>query len=177
MIPTLIRLFLLMTIWVALQGTLSVGNVLLGALFGGAILRISTPLFAPEEATAARAEGTGFRPFRRLWRILVLTLVFFRELVVSALQVARYTIQPTLQVQPAIVEYPLDVQTGREITALANLISLTPGTLSLDVSPDCQCLYVHAISVETEDGAEVISEIKGSLEKHVSRALGPRGAS
>jgi multicomponent Na+:H+ antiporter subunit E len=57
---------------------------------------------------------------------------------------------------------------------LANLISLTPGTLSLDVSPDCHCLYVHAISVETEDGAEVIDDIKGSLEKHVARALGPR---
>jgi multicomponent Na+:H+ antiporter subunit E len=57
---------------------------------------------------------------------------------------------------------------------LANLISLTPGTLSLDVSPDKRCLYVHAMSVETDDGTEVIDGIKTSLEKHVSRALGPK---
>jgi len=92
----------------------------------------------------------------------------------SALQVARYTIQPTLQIRPAIIEYPLDVRSAREITVLANMISLTPGTLSMDVSPDCECLYIHAITVSTEDGSEVITDIKGSLEKHVARALGPR---
>jgi multicomponent Na+:H+ antiporter subunit E len=159
--------------WVALQGTLSVGNVLLGVLFGGAILRISGPLFEEEAPADVDSARGGIRPFRRLWRVLVLMLVFFRELVVSALQVARYTIQPSLQIQPAIIEYPLDVQTGREITMLANLISLTPGTLSLDVSPDCDCLFVHAISVETDDGSEIVTEIKGSLEKHVHRAIGP----
>jgi len=174
MVATLIRLLLLVLLWVALQGTLSVGNVLLGLIFGGGILRLSRPLFDPEDPTESRKLSEGVRPLLRLWRIFVLLLVFLRELVVSALQVARYTIQPTLQIRPAIIEYPLDVKTGREITVLANLISLTPGTLSLDVSPDCECLYVHAISVDTDDGAEVISDIKGSLEKHVSRALGPR---
>jgi multicomponent Na+:H+ antiporter subunit E len=158
---------------VALQGTLSVGNVLLGLLFGGAILRLSGPVFEEEAPTESGRLGAGIRPFRRLWRVIVLVLVFFRELTVSALQVARYTIQPTLQIRPAIIEYPLDVQTGREITALANLISLTPGTLSLDASPNCECLYIHAISVETADGSEVIADIKGSLEKHVHLALGP----
>jgi len=174
MVATLIRLLLLVLLWVALQGTMSVGNVLLGVIFGAAILRVSTPLFDPEDSIETRRLSEGIRPFSRLWRIVVLFLVFIRELTVSALQVARYTIQPTLQIRPAIIEYPLDVQTGREITILANLISLTPGTLSLDVSPDCHCLYIHAISVETDDGSEVIADIKGSLEKHVGLALGPR---
>jgi multicomponent Na+:H+ antiporter subunit E len=43
----------------------------------------------------------------------------------------------------------------------------------MDVSPDRSAIYVHAISVSSRDGQEVIDEIKGSLEKHVSRALGP----
>ena len=176
MVATLVRLLILMLIWVALQGTLSVGNVLLGLLFGGAILRVSAPLFDANDASESRRLSEGVRPLSRLWRVLVLLVVFLRELVVSALEVARYTLQPSLQIRPAIIEYPLDVQTGREITTLANLISLTPGTLSLDVAPDCHCLYVHAISVETDDGAEVIADIKGSLEKHVRRALGPREA-
>jgi multicomponent Na+:H+ antiporter subunit E len=174
MVATLIRLSFLVLIWVALQGTLSVGNVLLGLIFGGAILRVSAPLFDPDDPAESRRLREGVRPLRRLWRALVLLLVFLRELVVSALEVARYTLQPTLQIRPAIVAYPLDVQTGREITMLANLISLTPGTLSLDVSPDKRCLYVHAMSVETDDGTEVIDGIKTSLEKHVSRALGPK---
>jgi multicomponent Na+:H+ antiporter subunit E len=174
MVTTLVRLLVLTLIWVALQGSLSVGTVLLGVVFSGLILRVSAPLFDPNDASEAGQLGRHIRPFVRLWRVFVLLLVFLRELVVSAVEVARYTLQPTLQIHPAIIEYPLDVQTGREITMLANLISLTPGTLSLDVSPDCHCLYVHAISVETEDGAEVIDDIKGSLEKHVARALGPR---
>jgi len=174
MVATLVRLLFLVLVWVALQGTLSVGNVLLGLLFGVAILQVSAPLFDSDDAAESKQLRDGVRPLRRLWRVFVLLLVFLRELVVSALQVARYTVQPTLRIRPAIIEYPLDVQTDREITMLANLISLTPGTLSLDVAPDCHCLYVHAISVETDDGAEVIDDIKGSLEKHVSRALGPR---
>lgn len=173
MVTTLVRLLVLALLWVALQGTLSIGNVLLGVIFSTAILWVSNPLFDSTDPTESRRLREGIRPLRRLWRVFVLLLVFLRELTVSALQVARYTIQPTLQIRPAIVEYPLDVQTGREITTLANLISLTPGTLSLDVSPDCHYLYIHAISVETDDGSEVITDIKGSLEKHVSRALGP----
>lgn len=173
MVSTFVRLFLLTLIWVALRGTLSLGNVLLGVLFAAAILRISRPLLRPEDGRSGADTRGRFRPLLRLWRSFVLALVFLRELTVSAVEVARYTLQPTLQIRPAIIKYPLEVETGREITTLANLISLTPGTLSLDVSPDCQCLYVHAISVETDDGSEVISDIKGSLEKHVSRALGP----
>jgi multicomponent Na+:H+ antiporter subunit E len=174
MVASAVRLLILVVIWVAMQGHLSVGTVLVGGLFGAAILRISRPLFEGNEASPGGRFREGVRPLRRLWRVFVLLLVFLRELLVSALQVARYTLQPTLQIHPAIIEYPLDVQTPREITMLANLISLTPGTLSLDVSPDRTCLYIHAISVDTDDGAEVIADIKGSLEKHVGRALGPR---
>lgn len=176
MITTAIRLLLLTLMWVALQGTLSVGNVLLGILFGAAILQLSGPLFKEEAPTESGQLRDGIRPLRRLWRVFVLLLVFLREMVTSAFEVAKFTLQPTLQIRPAIIEYPLDVKTGREITMLANLISLTPGTLSLDVSPDCECLFIHAISVESNDGSEVIAEIKGSLEKHVSRALGPRSS-
>ncbi len=173
MVATSIRIFLLTLVWVALQGTLSVGNVLLGVVFGGVILRVTRPLFDVEDPSESRRFREGGRPLIRTWRVLVLLVVFLRELIISAVQVVRYVLQPTLKIRPAIIEYPLDVQTPREITVLANLISLTPGTLSLDVSPDNTYLYIHAISVETDDGAEVIDEIKSSLEKHVGRALGP----
>jgi multicomponent Na+:H+ antiporter subunit E len=173
MVATLVRLLLLALLWVFLRGTLSVGNVLLGFVFGAGILQLSAPLFDADDPAESRRLREGGRLLVRLWRVLVLFLAFLRELVISALQTARYTLQPTLQINPAVIEYPLDVKTGREITVLANLISLTPGTLSMDVSPDNEYLYVHAISVETSDGAEVVADIKESLEKNVSRALGP----
>ena len=173
MAGSIVRVLILTVLWVALQGSLSLGNLLLGVLFGVAILWLSRPLFERAPGQDRPSEGP-MRPLKRFWRGFVLLLVFLRELVISAAQVTRYVLQPTLQINPAIIEYPLDVQSPREITVLANLISLTPGTLSLDVSPDRSCLYVHAISVSTDDGADVIADIKGSLEKHVGRALGPR---
>ena len=169
MIATIVRIILMTLVWAALQGSFSVGTLLLGALFSGAILYMSQPLFNPEE----RGIFTDGRPFRRLWRILVLLLVFVREVVESALQVAGFVLQPSLSIKPAVIEYPLDVQTDQEITTLANMISLTPGTLSMDVAPDRSAIYIHAISVAGSDGQEVIDEIKSTLEKHVSRALGP----
>lgn len=177
MAATLIRLILLTILWTALQGSYSVGNVLLGVVLAGAVLRLSRPVFKADESPMGGSPAGPPRPIRRAWRVFVLVLVFLWELVESAVEVARYTLQPTLQIRPGIVAYPLDVTTDREITMLANLISLTPGTLSLDVDPGRTHLYVHSISVETEDGREVIDGIKTTLERHVSRALGPVGRS
>ena len=171
MIATTVRIVLMTLVWAALQGSFGVGTLLLGALVSGAILYMSQPLFNPEE----RGVFGGGRPLRRAWRILVLLLVFLRKVVLSALQVAGHVLQPSLSIRPAIIEYPLHVQTDREVTVLANMISLTPGTLSMDVAPDRSAIYVHAITVSTEDGRRVIDEIKGSLEKHIRRALGPEG--
>jgi multicomponent Na+:H+ antiporter subunit E len=103
----------------------------------------------------------------------VLILVFLKELIKSALVVAREVLRPTLRIRPGVIAYPLDVQTGREITTLANLISLTPGTLSIDVSDDRRVLYIHAFLVQSEEATEVRDQIKETLEKHVARALGP----
>lgn len=170
MVATLVRILLMTIVWGALHGSFGVGTLLVGALFSWAILRLSRPLFNPEEDNAVE----GGRPFRQAWRSVVLLVVFLREMVLSAVEVAWYVLQPSLSIRPAIIEYPLDVQTDREITMLANMISLTPGTLSMDVAPDRSAIYVHAISVSTGNGQDVIDDIKGSLEKHISRALGPQ---
>lgn len=170
---TLVRVLILMIFWAALQGSFSVGNLVFGVIVAYAIVRFSAPLFDGSDPGEQTPVSTAIRPVRRLWRFTVMVLVFLRELVISSLQVAKYTLQPTLNIQSGIVKYPLDVTTDREITALSNLITLTPGTMTLDVSSDRTHLYVHAFNVETEGGEEVIAGIKGSLEKHVHRGLGP----
>ena len=166
---TLVRVLLMTLVWAALQASFSPGVLLLGALFSWVILRVSQPLFSTDEPGVFPAG----RPVRRIWRNLVLIVVFVREVVLSAVQVVWYVMQPTLTIRPAVIEYPLNVQTDREITVLANMISLTPGTLSLDVAPDRSAIYIHAISVSEPGGQDVIDRIKDSLEKHIHRAIGP----
>jgi len=171
---TLLRLVLLMLMWAALQGSVDGGVLFTGLALAAGVLYVVRPLF-PWEASGSRHVLRELRVLlsRTGWS-LVLALVFIRELVASALQVASLTLQPTFRMRPGIVAYPLEVQTDREITVLANLISLTPGTLSLDVAPNRSHLFIHAISIETEDGTDVVQNIKGSLEEYVRRALGPR---
>jgi multicomponent Na+:H+ antiporter subunit E len=67
--------------------------------------------------------------------------------------------------RPGVIAIPLDAQTDIEITVLANLISLTPGTLSLDVSADRQTLYIHTMYLDDPEAAR--RGIKRGFERRV----------
>ena len=71
--------------------------------------------------------------------------------------------------RPGIVAIPLDIERDIEITLLANMITLTPGTLSIDVSNDKRILYVHGMHVQ--DLEEFKREIKDGFEKLVQEAF------
>lgn len=167
------RAVLLAIVWAALQGSFAPYNLVMGVVLGGIIVWFTRPLYTLSDTGDRAYTLLEARPLRRIWRFFVLMAVFLWELVKSALQVAYLVLQPTLKMQPGVIAYPLNVQSGREITVLANLISLTPGTLSLEVTDDRRVLYIHAIFVEDEEAADVRDSIKQSLEKHVARALGP----
>ena len=98
---------------------------------------------------------------------LSLLLLFIRELVMSALKVAWLVVQPKLTIRPAIIAYPLTVTTDLQITLLANMITLTPGTLSVDVSDDRKWLYVHAIDIESKEA--LIGSIASGFETSILR--------
>ena len=99
----------------------------------------------------------------RLIRLVRFALFFVWELVLANLRVAHDVITPRLYARPAIIALPLDARTDLEITLLANLISLTPGSLSLDVSPDRRTLYVHVLFGEDPD--EVRHQLKTTFER------------
>ena len=90
---------------------------------------------------------------------------FLWQLLLSNLRVAYDVITPRLHMRPGIIAVPLDAKTDQEITLLANLITLTPGTLSLDVSEDRRVLYVHAMFVDSPD--EVRDSIKNGFERRL----------
>ena len=95
--------------------------------------------------------------------------LFVKELLLSALQVAWLVVQPKPRLRPGIIAYPLTVTTDVQITLLANMITLTPGTLSVDVSRDRKTLYIHALDIESRDA--LIGQIAAGFETNVLRVL------
>ena len=125
--------------WVAVTGEISVANLLEGAVLAGLlVLLLRVPLR---------------RRFRlgKVPKALGLLLYFLKEILLSNAAVARSLLSPVSSLSPGIVAVPLDLKSDAGITVLANLITLTPGTLSLDVSPDRKTLFVHALHVEDPD--------------------------
>ncbi|MDB5507385.1 MAG: Na(+) antiporter subunit [Devosia sp.] len=128
-------------LWGVVSGSFETLNLLLGAGFGllvGFILR-------------DRVKATG--GLRRVRAIVALAGLFVWELLASAIGVAVLALTPNLKarLRPAIIAYPLLVTTDVEITLLASLITLTPGTLSLDVSADRSVLYVHVLQLTNRE--------------------------
>lgn len=142
-------------------------------VWAGATGLVSLPVLAGGVALVllALAGLRGRRSLRRLGRILALGLLFIRELVVSGLRVTLLVLSPRLKdkLRPAIVAVPLTVRSDAEITLLANLITLTPGTLSIDVSEDRQWLHVHVLTLE--DREALIADIAQGFEKKVSEVF------
>jgi multicomponent Na+:H+ antiporter subunit E len=147
----------LMLIWVALTGAFTGANLLLGFFLGYLILGLALrdkPEFAKYVGKVPKFFGfIGY---------------FFWELLVSNLKVAYDVLTPTHHMCPGVIAMPLEASTDGEITIVANLISLTPGTLSLDVSTDRKVLYIHVMYLV--DREEVIRSIK-SLEARALEVL------
>ena len=143
--------------WAALMGSFSLASLLVGFGIGYSALWVARPLFG--ESTY----------FQRVWRVLRLIPLFIYELVISSLRVVWDVVTPTHLSRPGIVAVPLEAKQENEILLVANLISLTPGSLSLDLSPDRKTLYVHAMFVEDPD--DLRHEIKSGIERWVLEAM------
>jgi multicomponent Na+:H+ antiporter subunit E len=100
-----------------------------------------------------------------LWAVFKLVLLFFKELTLSNISVLRVVLRPKMDIQPMIFALPTDLEHDWEITLLSSLITLTPGTIVLNVSDDQKTLYIHAIDVDDVDDA--IESIKNSFEKAI----------
>jgi multicomponent Na+:H+ antiporter subunit E len=102
---------------------------------------------------------------KKVVAILNLLILFLKELVLSSIMVVKEVLRPRLDIQPGIFAYPTKLKTDWEITTLSCLITLTPGTLTLDVSPDGDILYIH--SMDIRDTEEAIEQIKNTFERAI----------
>ena len=143
--------------WAALIGQFTLASLLIGFGIGYLALWVARPLFGE----------TAY--FERVWRVLRLAVLFVYELFVSSLRVVWVVVTPSHLSRPGIIAMPLEAKGDGEIVLTASLISLTPGSLSLDVSPNRQILYVHAMFVD--DPESVRRQLKQGLERRVIEAL------
>jgi multicomponent Na+:H+ antiporter subunit E len=119
---------LLALAWLLLTGQFTLGNFLFGFVVTYLVLWAVQQALGPPAADTQRA-----RYFRKPRALVAFGLFFLKELVAANLRVAAAVLQPHTQLMPAVVTVPLrDLRDG-EVTLLANLITLTPGTLSIDV--------------------------------------------
>ena len=93
------------------------------------------------------------------------------DLILANLRVAYDVITPPYYMRPGVIAIPLDAKTDVEISMLANLITLTPGTLSLDISPDHRVLYIHAMYIDRDDVEGLRRHIKETLERRILEIL------
>jgi multicomponent Na+:H+ antiporter subunit E len=148
---------LLALAWVAATGVFSFDNLVVGFLLGFLSLYISR-----------RVVGSP-RYFDKVGQVISLLGFFLWELLLANLRVAYDVLTPRHHMRPGVIAVPLDVETDNEITMLSNLLTLTPGTLSLDVSVDRKVLYVHAMYID--DAEEVRRKIKDGFERRVLEVL------
>ncbi|MFJ7827488.1 Na+/H+ antiporter subunit E [Psychrobacillus sp. NPDC096623] len=101
----------------------------------------------------------------RLWAVIKLGTLFIKELVLSNISVLKLILKPTMPIRPAIFAMPTVLEQDWEITLLSSLITLTPGTIVIDISDDNKILYIH--SIDFEDIDEAIESIRNTFEKAI----------
>ncbi len=155
----MVRLFweaVIVIVWIALTVDFSLLNIALGALLGVFLL-----WYMP-------VQKKSLKYFLKLPKVFIFIFYFFWELIVANIRVAYYVLSPLKKAKPGIVAIPLRLKKNWQITVLANVITLTPGTLSIDVSNDKKTLYIHVISMKSAD--EVRKEIRDGLEQKLLEA-------
>ena len=145
--------FFIALLWMFLTISFNASTFIVGFLLGALMLWITQGFFP------------GRFYLKRVWAVIKLISLFFKELVMANIQVLFLIVQPKMPIKPAIFALPTVLEKDWEITLLSNLITLTPGTLVIDISPDSKTLYIHALHYGDAD--EAIDSIKNTFEKAI----------
>ncbi|MBM4760715.1 Na+/H+ antiporter subunit E [Bacillus sp. B15-48] len=148
----LLNIFLAFT-YMFMKTNFTLGSFVVGYFWGFVFLFIFRKLF-----------NTRFY-FHPVYATFKLMLLFLKALVQSTFGVVMLIVKPKLDIKPGIFALPIELRKDWEILLLSSLISLTPGTLTVQVSEDNSVLYIHAINID--DVKEEIDGIKNSFEKAI----------
>lgn len=143
--------------WVALTGASLSTGLPVGFALGYGLLWMTRPVHGSS------------RYLKKVPQVVGFTVYFLRELLVSTARVTYDVLTPRHHMRPGIIALPLDARTDTEILILSSLITLTPGSLSLDISPDRKVLYVHEMYVR--DASDAREQLKNGLERRLLEVL------
>lgn len=150
LVPAPLLSLVLFVSWLLLNNTVDPAHLLLAAVLALAIPWFTEPL-RPE------------RPRPRRWGVAgKLALVVLWDIVLSNIEIARRILGPESAIRPRFVWVPLSIRDPHGIVTLAGIITMTPGTLSSDLSEDRRWLLVHAFNVDDE--AALVATIKRRYE-------------
>ena len=148
---------ILALLWVSLQGQFRPSQLILGFAVGYLVLLVCRPVLPESSYT------------RKVWQVFSLLGHLLRDILLTNLQLAWRILKPNMDIHPAVIAVPLRARSDVEIVMLANLITLTPGTLSIDISPDHSTLFVHVLDLRNAEGFR--GEIRQGLERRILEVL------
>jgi multicomponent Na+:H+ antiporter subunit E len=143
--------------WAATSGDFTLVNVSIGFVVGYGILYLAQRITGRSRYSTKVAQLIGFIGYY-IWLFIL-----------ANLRIAYDIITPRFQIRPGVIAIPLEAKTDLEIVMLANLLTLTPGTISLDVSTDRRFLYIHALYVDEVE--KVRRDIKQGLERRLLQVM------
>jgi multicomponent Na+:H+ antiporter subunit E len=135
---------------VALSPGALAGEGLIGLVLGLSLAWVLRRFYQPEIPLAETLRGVPL--------MVVYILTFLKELLTANVDVAYRVLAPSMPIDPQVIEIPLRVETDLAITTIANSITLTPGTLTMDYDDERNALYVHAIAAA--DRSSVVAPIR-----------------
>ena len=101
----------------------------------------------------------------KILNLFIFILFYIKEMVKANLILAKDILSPKMKISPAIVKINIDAKSDNSILTLFNLITMTPGSMCMDISDDKKSIYVHGMYVKDRDSFEL--EIKEGIEKKV----------
>jgi multicomponent Na+:H+ antiporter subunit E len=150
-------------VWVALWGSVTAANVLGGLVLAVVLTRLLPLSKVPRQG---RVRPVALARF---------VLFFFWELAAASATVTVQVLHPRAELRQAVIAVPMIGTTDRLLTLVANAVSLTPGTLTLEVDRPGSMLYVHALNIEGHpDAVEDVRRTVMRLERLAILALGPQ---
>ncbi len=157
--PMPLHSILLLIVWLMLNTTLSLGHIILGSFLAITIPLICAPLKMEQPK------------IKRPLKLISYILLVLKDVVVANVEVAILVVGPLKKINPGFVAVPLDLTDTFPITVLASTVTMTPGTVSCDLSNDKKWMYVHVLNMP-ENEQEVIDLIKQRYESRVKEIFG-----
>ncbi|WP_439135945.1 Na+/H+ antiporter subunit E [Pseudomaricurvus sp.] len=157
-LPMPLHSILLLIVWLLLNNTMAPGHLVLGTFLALGIPLLISGMQHPQPG------------FRKPLSTIRYVLMVMGDIVVANFEVALLILGSNKKLNPAFIAIPLNIDHELPITILASTVSLTPGTVSAEISEDQKWLYVHVLNLTNED--ELIASIKHRYERPLKEIFG-----